>query len=136
MYTPPTNEQLKALRAKLGATQNQMADYCGFPHVFDKRAGKELPNAGAWRALEAPPEKKASRRIAPDVLIHLVASTLLEPEKLAEIKAEMERLKQSDLLAGYYTELSSSKLMVLALHSLRGEYIGAINKKTLELKSL
>lgn len=136
MYQPPSPEQLKTLRKQLKATQNQMADLCGFPHVFDKRAGKELPNAGAWRALTAPPERKGSRRIAPDVLIHLAANALLAPEMLETIHAKMEELKTNDGLAGYYTELSRPKLMIIAIHVLGNVYQSAINNAITELKSL
>lgn len=76
-YTPPSPENLTALKECLGFTGNQMADLAG------------VASNSQWRKYTA---GEAPRAISPHILFYIAAQLVLKPDELNSILNKMKEI--------------------------------------------
>lgn len=81
-YTPPTPEDLKELRDKLGLTQAQMAKFVG------------LAGDWQWRKYTG---GKSPRNMSMHMLFYISAKLVLDDKQIRKITEKMEEIKKLDI---------------------------------------
>ncbi|ELA6496104.1 helix-turn-helix transcriptional regulator [Salmonella enterica] len=76
-YTPPTPEDLEALKESLGYTGNQMADLAG------------VASNSQWRKYTGGAEPRA---MSPHILFFMAAQLSLKPEEIKHVLNKMEEI--------------------------------------------